>query len=219
MKTIRTVSAAYLRRPPRQPNADQRCPDCKSPCVGLCLTCASPAKILRIRFVLADHFAGISSATGPALERASTGISSPSATFGKGAAMRRWRDVLHLCRALTGEEEQVCRLRYTLIAGHVGYEREIAAADLGVAMEQEGEERIGRVGDRIKVRGRKAVFASWGQVAEQIKRVELTGDRSSRQCQARFESASAKVAAAQRSLDSEKWHAVMRCIEEAQSWG
>lgn len=231
MKTIRTVSAAYRKRQqePVTPDTSPRCPSCNLPCVGLCLKCASPGQILRIRFVLAETMASPPSTTGTALEVGQNGHAQVTAFGRSPSSMRRWADVLHLCRGLTAEEEQVCRLRYTLIAGLVKYEREIAAHDLGVAMEREGEERSGPIeGGRCKVTGTKAVWASWGQIAGRLNtltatinpdwsaRMELPQTPlSPRQCQSRYESASAKVAQAQRTLDVEKWRAMMRMLEEA----
>lgn len=207
MKTIRTVSAAYLRRQstPIESSSPVSCATCGEPSLGrLCLKCASPGQVLRLWVMLTTTLENPPSAFGMAAEVAEKGSAEQPS---QSAVRRRLTPVALLVKGLSVVQREVVRKRYGMTADHIAYEREIAVHEVMDA----AEELLGKAPEgRTKVRGIRERLASWVEIGEDLRLDALVVRRQ-------YAAAAYKVSKAQRAWDAQGWLECMRSIARAES--
>lgn len=150
----------------------------------------TPAQVLRARFHLEQQLSAPGSLSGYQADRLAMGLSGPSGngarSNGQDTLRAKLGDLLLLCRDLTPEEENVCRLKYSMQGQIETYRRHRRPCDMRPG---DGEDVINAKTEHegfVEVEGIQARTADDGKIAKLLR-------ISVRQVNSRLREARAKI--------------------------
>ena len=153
----------------------------------------TPARVLRARFHIEQQLSAPGSLSGYQADRLAMGLSGPSGngarSNGQDTLRAKLGDLLLLCRDLTPEEENVCRLKYSMQGQIETYRRHRRPCDMRPG---DGEDVINAKTEHegfVEVEGKRAQFPILGDIAAQV-------GLTKRQVRARLSSAASKITSA-----------------------